>query len=217
MGLYNSRIDFSVYDTGQWKKQNDSFVSELSWVWVNHYPYGYSNKEQNWLYISARNNEQVFAYGKWNETWIELARYQHNWNKQYLKWSSNPDPYGGLEVLDSIKQTRENGNLKLWLTDKNISDLSPVAGLQNIEGLYLSGNDIIDLSPLANLTSLTSLSLANNEITDLSSLSDLKNITELWLNGNRISDLSPLSGLHNLKSIVLSQNKITDLFGFRTQ
>ena len=48
-------IDFSVYDTGQWKKQNDSFVSELSWVWVNHYPYGYSNKEQNWLYISARN------------------------------------------------------------------------------------------------------------------------------------------------------------------
>ena len=93
----------------------------------------------------------------------------------------------------------------------HISDLSPLAGLTNLESLYLNINAISDLSPLSGLINLTELRLAWNQITDISPLAGLIALSELWLMGNQISDLSPLAGLTNMRALHLYGNQISDL------
>ena len=79
--------------------------------------------------------------------------------------------------------------------------------------LDLSNNQITDISPLAGLTNLTNFGLLNlgrNKISDLSPLAGLTNLERLNLSYNQISDLSPLKGLTNLKSLDLSGNPIPE-------
>ena len=45
-----------------------------------------------------------------------------------------------------------------------VSDLSPLAGLNNLEGLNLNGTQVGDLSPLAGLNNLTSLRLDSTQV-----------------------------------------------------
>lgn len=103
-----------------------------------------------------------------------------------------------------------------------ISDLTPLAGLTNLERLNLRGNRIADLTPLAGLTNLRELHLGDNQIRDISPLAGLTNLT--WFSAgnfvssnfpapsdNQIRDLAPLSGLTNLEILQLEDNRITDL------
>ena len=98
-----------------------------------------------------------------------------------------------------------------WKTSNSVSNLSPLAGLTNLNRLDLRGNNISDLSPLAGLTNLTWLELWDNRISDLSPLASLTNLTELRLGGNSISNLSPVAGLTNLATLLLQRNRISDL------
>ena len=103
----------------------------------------------------------------------------------------------------------------LWFTlERNqISDLSPLAGLENINALDLAYNQLSDLSPLSGLINLRELSIYSNpDITDLSPLVDLKNLTDIALVGSsKMSDLSPLAGLVNLKRITIWGSPISNL------
>ena len=51
---------------------------------------------------------------------------------------------------------------KVYLSNNQLTDLSPLAKLAMLEQLYLSNNQITDLTPLAGLTKLTHLDLVNN-------------------------------------------------------
>ncbi len=100
----------------------------------------------------------------------------------------------------------------LSLTSNNISDLSPLSRLTNLTGLHLGGNNSIsDISSLSGLTNLISLNLWDNSISNISALSRLTNLTLLGLSNNSISDLSPLSRLTNLEYLSLTSNNISDL------
>ncbi|GAH14879.1 unnamed protein product, partial [marine sediment metagenome] len=68
-----------------------------------------------------------------------------------------------------------------------ISDISPLAGLRNLERLYLYGNQISNLSPLAGLKKLVNLYLENNQISDISSLAGLTKLGWLDLRGNPLN------------------------------
>ncbi len=57
----------------------------------------------------------------------------------------------------------------LYLNLNEITDVTPLARLTNLEKLGISGNPIADVTPLAGLTNLTELYLSNNKITDVSS------------------------------------------------
>ena len=92
-----------------------------------------------------------------------------------------------------------------------ISDLSPLEGLTNLQELDLDGNQISDLSPLAGLTNLQELDLWSNQISDISPLAGLTNLQGLYLWSNQISELSPLAGLNNLKELYLGYNQISDI------
>jgi internalin A len=50
------------------------------------------------------------------------------------------------------------------LGDNQISDLSPLSGLTNLQELTLRGNQISDISPLMELVNLEYLNLADNPL-----------------------------------------------------
>jgi internalin A len=99
----------------------------------------------------------------------------------------------------------------LYLDEKNISDLTPLAGLTNLQYINISYNLISDLAPLAGLTKLRSLILNNNNISDLTPLASLINLKKLNLLKNNISDITHLASLKYLNKLELYQNNISDL------
>ncbi len=113
----------------------------------------------------------------------------------------------GLELCANLR-VLDLGKLG---TSNEISDLSPLSGLNNLLWLYLDGNNITDLSPLEYLTNLVTLCLYGNEITDLAALSGLVNLERLLLGANKITDLAPLTGLTSLRTLDLKGNNITNI------
>ena len=104
-----------------------------------------------------------------------------------------------------------NLTLILNLRDNNISDISPLANLTNLEVLLLEGNKISDISPLSGLTNLKTLDLGDNAISDLSPLANLTNLKTLRLRNNVISDITPMVGLTNLAYLWLDSNAISNI------
>ena len=94
---------------------------------------------------------------------------------------------------------------------KGINDISVLAGLTNLQKLYLWDNNISDISPLAGLTNLQELRLRDNNISDISALASLINLRELYLGGNNISDISASAGLSRLRELYLGGNNISDI------
>ena len=106
---------------------------------------------------------------------------------------------------------------------RNLTGLEHATNLQElrlgdvqVNNRLVNSNDISNLSPLSNLTNLEYLSLSSNSISDISALSNLTNLEWLFLSSNSISDISPLvanTGLGsgdavNLKSNPLSSTSI---------
>jgi len=107
-----------------------------------------------------------------------------------------------------------------------IEDLTPLAGLSNLNQLYLDGNQISNLSGLSNKSNLIELTLKNNKLTN-SSLSqvDWSTLTSLvaldignmpspfdTFESNNITDLSALNNLPaGISKIYLNFLGLTDL------
>ena len=96
----------------------------------------------------------------------------------------------------------------LALSSNQITDLTPLANMSNLQHLYLRNNQLKDISKLENLE-LSTLYLSGNQIEDLSPLSD-QNLNRLYIDYNKISDLQPLENI-NLTELVANNNQITDL------
>lgn len=78
-------------------------------------------------------------------------------------------------MAESCDQANERllGMRTLSLRDRGLTDVSPLADLQQIETLDLSLNPGVDVSPLASLESLRKLDLTNSGVTDLAPLAAL--------------------------------------------
>jgi hypothetical protein len=139
------------------------------------------------------------------------ADQESNWDEQYEEWILNPESYGGLSVVQTIKEAKDNQATKLAISSYYVSDITPLTGLTNLTELVLESNNVGDILPLAGLTNLTKLNLHQNNISDLTPLAGLTNLTTLFLGRNNISDLTPLSGLTNLEELLLLNNNITDI------
>ena len=77
-----------------------------------------------------------------------------------------------------------------WLSlHKNqISDLTPLAQMPDVDRTILAENQIPDLAPLARLTKLMWLNLSGNQITGLATLARLTKLKRLWLGYNQVTD-----------------------------
>ena len=134
----------------------------------------------------------------------------------FQPYSTGENGAGGTSSTGTIEitiagETYDSSVTVLELNQKGIVDLSPLAGMTQLTGLYLLGNDISDLSPLANLTQLQILFLSLNNISDLSPLANLTQLQRLYLSSNDISDISALKGLTNLETLNIDRNRIVDV------
>ena len=121
----------------------------------------------------------------------------------YLDNNPIGDNIGGFQNLEALE--------RLWMENTGLRDLSPLAGLTNLDWLEAENNQITDISPLRGLTNLQRLILHGNEITDISPLRGLINLQRLSLYGNKIRDISPLEGLTKLELVLLEGNEIRDI------
>lgn len=95
-----------------------------------------------------------------------------------------------LTPLAGLKQIQ-----LLVLTRNKIESIAPLAELERIQYLELSGNAVSDLAPLAKMTNMRSLYLSNNKITKIDTIKGLTKVYSLYLDGNKIEDFSPISQL----------------------
>lgn len=103
---------------------------------------------------------------------------------------------------------------KLDLGENPITDLRPLVALTQLESLHLSAlspnTQNLDLSPLAGLINLEELSLQQNRISDNHLLAGLKKLHTLDLSYNDISDIRPLVALTQLRTLWIKENPVTD-------
>ena len=91
-----------------------------------------------------------------------------------------------------------------------ISDLTPLAGLRQLQSLNFSKDQVADLTPLKQLTNLTDLSFSNAQVANLAPLAGLTKLTSLNLLRNHVSDLSPLQNLQGLSYLNAKYQSVTN-------
>ena len=151
----------------------------------------------------------------------------------YLDLSSR-----GLTDYDLKGITETFSNISsLMITDNNISDLSSLANLNNLYGVYFSKNNVEDISVLCSMAKVNGLDLSYNRITDVSCLegklgdyayldisgnmgiTGFEKLTTLYgLTANEIGleSLESLSSLNKLTSLSVRNNNIKSLAGLNT-
>ena len=113
--------------------------------------------------------------------------------------------------IDSLRGLEHAINLRiLFIIMNEVSDLTPLVGLENLRELKLYSNRISDITPLAGLINLEVLELQDNQIVDISPLKGLVNLKVLNLGGNQIVDISSLSNLTALMYLQVGTNQIVD-------
>jgi Leucine-rich repeat (LRR) protein len=114
--------------------------------------------------------------------------------------------------ISDITPIKDLTNIQLLDLAKNkISNIGPIAGLVNLQYIQLSDNQISDLSPLAKLANMRSLYLDRNQIKDLGPVSHLSKLWSLYVRDNQISDLRPLASLKWLERLDVRGNQVADL------
>jgi internalin A len=144
--------------------------------------------------------------------------------KSFLQWCQQRDsiPKSAKHTVNALLKEFESNNCQvadrkikrasiIELTNKQITDLSPLSNLPNLRHLVLDNNRITDITPLSTLPELGILTLDKNQITDITPLSTLTRLTYISLSNNQIRNIKPLANLTRLFSIHLKNNKITDL------
>jgi Leucine-rich repeat (LRR) protein len=119
------------------------------------------------------------------------------------------------EISDISPLAELNNLYSVDLDNNQISSIAPLAELINLNSLTLNSNQISDIALLAGLPSLEMLDLNDNQITDVAPLAGLLNLTYLNLAGNEITDVAPLAGLSNLVELYIGGNHIADISPLR--
>ena len=101
---------------------------------------------------------------------------------------------------------------ELYISDNNISDLSPIANLITLQRINIDINPIANsISHIKNLTNLQHIAMTRSHLSDISTFASLTNLVSIHGWGNPIDDISPLAGLTKLKHLYLPVGNISDL------
>lgn len=137
--------------------------------------------------------------------------------------SDNLDAIGNLTNLETLEISGENVTDFKWLKNNvnlknltvelscNITDLSGLEDLTNLEYLEIYNADITDLSKLKKLTNLKQIYFHHSDLTDLSGLENLTNLNRISISGSNVNDISALKNLTSLTSLVIGGEGITDI------
>jgi internalin A len=130
--------------------------------------------------------------------------------------SLNLSQVEGLEELDICLFAHTTGLKELFLGRGQIRDISPLAGLVQLESLRASMNPFSDLTPLAEMNKMDRLDLGLTRVKDLTPLSGLTSLTELQLDDTPVEDVSPLAKLTKLERLSLQRTRVKDFSPLKT-
>ncbi|MGC4088378.1 MAG: leucine-rich repeat domain-containing protein [Polyangiaceae bacterium] len=116
-----------------------------------------------------------------------------------------------LSELDVCVFSRLKAAKELFLGPGDYSDLSPIAGLTQLESLRVSINQVKDLKPLEGMANLDRLDLGRTQVSDLKPIAKLTKITELQLDDTPVEDVSPLAGMSGLQILSLKRTRVKDV------
>jgi len=145
-------------------------------------------KLQNLVLLMLQQQDKTKTYSSVNDiTQADMAKltYVDNYWKipfglgspEFIKYETYNDgvtPYSleGLQYATNLKDLvlRQNLNGGHGAFQGDITDITPIKNLTNLEYIELSGNRISDVTPLANLKKVTYLNIVWNSIVDFSPL-----------------------------------------------
>jgi len=116
----------------------------------------------------------------------------------------------GTQVSDLTLIKELNNLQELWLGDTQVSDLTPIKELKGLKTLILFDTAVSDLTPIKELTGLKWLHLDGTKVSDLTPIKKLINLQELLLRDTAVSDLTPIKELIGLQGLYLSGTKVSD-------
>lgn len=97
------------------------------------------------------------------------------------------------------------------LSDTAVEDLTPLAGLPEVQEMYLDRIPTRDLTPLSEYRTLEKLRLCDVQITDLSFLRNMTELRYLDLSGTWVTDLTPVANCKKLEELTINDTGIADL------
>ena len=101
---------------------------------------------------------------------------------------------------------------RLICQDENITDLSSIGDLSNLEELYLQNNMLQNLESMGPLLQLRKISVAGNKhFVSSKGIEKAINLEEFQANKTSLSDLTGMEQLAKLKVFAAMQSKITDI------
>ena len=121
-----------------------------------------------------------------------------------------------LDTLDPCLFPKLKGLHHLYLGPGKLRDLSPIAGLTQLESLRASINEVEDLKPLEKLVMLDRVDLGRTHVRDLTPLANLVNMTELELDDTPVDDVAPLASCKKLEKLSIKRTHVTDVSALRT-
>jgi len=121
-------------------------------------------------------------------------------------------------ILETIKELATLKELDMTSTKMNGDQLNNFKSLQNINTLILSNNNISNLEPIAILNNITKLDISKNtSFTAFDQLISHSNLVELNISGTGISTLQGIDRLTNLEKLYASNMaRITDTNGIKS-
>ena len=99
----------------------------------------------------------------------------------------------------------------LNLSENKITEIKNIDNLVNLPYLYLSTNMITEIKNLDNLVNLRVLNLANNKITEIKNIDTMVNLQVLNLSYNMITEIKNIDTMVNLRQLLMYFNQITEI------
>lgn len=123
---------------------------------------------------------------------------------------------GSAPRIKDISALQYFKNLKsLDLSYHTIEDLSPLAGMKNLEALYIfEARSVKNFSALAELTNMLDLIISADTFSDadIQYLAGMTNIELLWIQGGKeLTDISVVANFNKLYRLNIENSGVTDI------
>ena len=205
------------YDANITYGQAKSFTGKLEFFHHNiNRPGDVENSVSNISDLQYFPNATGVELGEFNNV-SDFSPLSHLKNLTSLKISlyNGKKDLSSLPQMDSVKNFTLNASTYFPRVNNQISDLSFISKMPNLETLELEGDIAVsNLSFLSGLTKLKKIILkkVSPELSDLTPLKSMSNLEELSIESpSKISDISPLSELTSLKKLNLYSASISDI------
>jgi internalin A len=118
------------------------------------------------------------------------------------QWQESVSNLGPNAVAGEVRQLAELKELRhSSLKGIELSDLGPLQGLTNLQGLDCWLTQVSDLAPLHGFTNLQTLNCLSTRVSGLGPLQGLTSLRQLNCSRTQVRDLSGLQGLTNLQQL----------------